>query len=139
MGIKLSIFLAGLLVLALTACSSGQSEIVAPADQLGIQSGSVTIGPLCPVEPCNSEIGDTYSSRQILLQGDNFGNIFISLDQDGNFREEVPAGRYQVTLDPCEHLGCSDTLPVQVEILPGETYTLDINIDTGIRSPARPP
>ncbi len=138
MGIKLFIFLAGLLALALTACTSGQSEIGAPADQLGMLSGSVTIGPLCPVEPCNSEIGDTYSSRQILLQGVDSGNIFVSLDPDGNFWEEVPAGIYQVTLDPCEHLGCSGTLPVQIEIIPGETYTLNINIDTGIRSPVRP-
>lgn len=42
-------------------------------------------------------------------------------------------------LTDCEFLGCAIFLPVDIEIVKGETYELDINIDTGIKSVVRPP
>ena len=42
-------------------------------------------------------------------------------------------------LTDCEFLGCAISLPVGIEIVKGETYELDINIDTGIKSVVRPP
>ncbi len=129
------ILLGSLLLLALAACTSGESDIVVPSGELGTLSGSVTIGPLCPVQPCSVEIGDTYSSRQVFLKGEGSNDIVVFLNQDGTFQAEVPAGNYVVNLSTCEHLGCSSSLPVEIVIKKGETYELNINIDTGIRSP----
>jgi hypothetical protein len=137
--IRSFISLAGLLLLALAACTSSESDIVIPSDGLGTLSGSVTIGPLCPVQPCSVEIGDTYSSRQVLLQSNGSDDIVVFLNQDGTFQAEVPAGDYVVNLSTCEHLGCSSSLPVEIAITKGETYELNIDIDTGIRSPVGPP
>jgi hypothetical protein len=133
--IRSLIFLIGLLLAAAVACTSGESDTAVPSDGLGTLSGSVTIGPLCPVQPCSVEIGDTYSSRQVLLQSEGSGDIVVFLDQDGAFRADVPIGEYVVNLSTCEHLGCSSSLPVEITIKKGKTYELNINIDTGIRSP----
>jgi hypothetical protein len=105
-------------------------------------AGSVTIGPLCPVEPCSAQIGDTYSSRQLQLQGErdaeSSDDLVVFLNPDGTFETLLPIGHYVVDLSDCEFLGCAVFLPVEIEIVPGETYELDINIDTGIRSVVRP-
>lgn len=42
-------------------------------------------------------------------------------------------------LSNCEFLGCSNSLPVNVEIVKGETFDLNIDIDTSIRAAVRPP
>ena len=38
-------------------------------------------------------------------------------------------------MSPCEYLGCQTAFPVSADIVDGETATLNIDIDTGIRSP----
>lgn len=139
MRIRALLFLAGLMLVAVAACTSGESVVVVPSDGLGTLSGSVTIGPLCPVQPCSAEIGDTYSSRQVLLQSNGSDDIVVFLNQDGTFLTQVPIGEYVVNLSTCEHLGCSSSLPVEIAIKKGETYELNINIDTGVRSPVGPP
>ena len=65
---------AGLVLALAAACTSGDANTIvpvaavvptqtsAPPDSEGVLFGSVTVGPLCPVEPCPREIGDTYSS-----------------------------------------------------------------------------
>ena len=105
----------------------------------GVLSGSVKIGPLCPVEPCSQGIGDTYESRRLELQPEAADGISISLRRDGTFDAIVPVGKYVVTVSDCEFLGCTFSLPVTVEIKGGETFHLDIDIDTGIRSVVQSP
>ena len=143
MRIKLFLIFAGLLLALAAACTSEESVTVVPADELGTLAGTVKIGPLCPVEPCSSQITDTYSSRELHLRSEQAGDgadvILVSLNQDGTFRTPLPIGRYEVSLSNCEFLGCSSSLPVSIEIVKGETFDLNIDIDTGIRSAVRPP
>ena len=134
---RLLIFLAGLILLAVAACSSEEPVVQSPGGPLGTLAGSVTIGPLCPVEPCANENGDTYSSRQLQLQSESSSGILVPLRSDGTFRASVPVGEYVVTVSNCDFLGCSTSLPVTVVITDGETSDLRIDIDTGIRSVAR--
>ena len=84
-------------------------------------------------------MGDTYSSRQLQLRSELTSDIVVSLNPDGSFETGLPVGRYEVDLTDCEFLGCTIFLPVDIEIVKGETYELDINIDTGIQSVVRPP
>ena len=141
---------AGLVLALAAACTSGDANTIvpvatvvptqtsAPPDSEGVLFGSVTIGPLCPVEPCPREIGDTYSSRELQLQSESASGILVPLQPDGTFRATVPTGEYVVTISNCEFLGCFGAPPVTVVIRKGETTNLSIDIDTGIRSVARP-
>jgi len=103
----------------------------------GTISGRVTIGPLCPVEPCPDPVPDVYSSRKLilqpLLQPERTTPIYIQLNSDGSFEATVNAGIYAVNLTDCTFLGCNYVLPRIVTVRPNETTTVNIDIDTGIR------
>jgi len=137
--IRWLLILAGLALLTSAACSSGESNTPVLADAEGTLAGSVSIGPLCPVEPCSQDIGDTYTSRQLQLQGESTEAVLVQLSANGTFQALVPVGRYSVGITNCEFLGCSGSLPVTVDIREGETFNLNIVIDTGIRSAVQPP
>ena len=61
------------------------SPLPLPDKSEGIITGSVTIGPLCPVEPCAEPIGDVYASRELLLRQEGREPIRIPLGPDGSF------------------------------------------------------
>ncbi|HEX9913833.1 MAG TPA: hypothetical protein VGB32_02855 [Candidatus Bathyarchaeia archaeon] len=109
--------------------------VLSQLTKTGVIEGKVTIGPFSPVEPSSGPTvpPGTYSSRSILLKPWLGKTIYIPLDEDGFFHAEVYAGSYQVTLSNCTFLGCSSALPRTVEVKPGETTVLHVDIDTGIR------
>jgi hypothetical protein len=45
----------------------------------------------------------------------------------------VRPGTYSLTMSNCTFLGCSRVLPMTITVKQGETTTLQIKIDTGIR------
>ena len=99
----------------------------------GTISGKVTIGPLCPVEPCRNPDPDIYSSRLLILQP-TFGNpIYVQINADGSFRAAVKAGTYAVDLTDCTFLECKRSLPLTATVSPHVMTTIDLYIDTGIR------
>ena len=123
-----------LMLLVTVACTAGGATPLShrPA---GVLTGSVTIGPLCSVQPCTQPLGDVYSSRELLLRRQGRETIRMLLEADGSFSAVVPAGRYTVEVTECDFLGCPGVLPVTVTVASGETTTLHIDIDTGIRGP----
>ena len=131
--------LVGLLLVA-AACTGEtrppRSETI--GDVRGVLTGSVTIGPLCPVEPC-ADGGDVYAGRELVLQQPGGVLLLVPLRSDGTFETVISTGSYTVDLGSCDYLGCTDAFPVSVEIREGETATLHIEIDTGIRSPDSAP
>jgi len=56
---------------------------------------------------------------------------WIHPDSEGAYKIELPAGRYVVDLEKQHMFGKS--LPAYIDIRSGETTTLNITIDTGIR------
>jgi len=127
---RLALTLAILLLLLLPACAGDSGE--------GVLSGQVTIGPLSPVvrpgdtpQPIPPEV---FAARKVMVY-DARGNKLIhevSLQTDGSYRTALKAGTYTVDINygGIDH---SPDVPRQVEIVAGETFTLDIDIDTGIR------
>lgn len=104
----------------------------------GTIMGKVTIGPLCPVEPCSVPTPDIYLNRQIILTprgGDRSENLpfSIKLNSDGTFQDEIPEGNYELTLTDCQFLGCEHSLPKLITIKANQTLTINVDIDTGIR------
>ncbi len=99
----------------------------------GILAGKVTIGPLCPVEPCPGTVPNPYTARQIIASKKT-GEVFhIPLNADGSFVGELPDGTYSIDLTSCSYLGCKRSLPREIIIEENKTLQVSIDIDTGIR------
>lgn len=101
-------------------------------------AGHVTIGPLTPVQregqPPPTPSPEVYAERKVVVyEEDGVTEISrLPIDSHGNFHAELPAGTYVVDIN---HVGIDTAagLPKEIEIKPGETTIVDIDIDTGIR------
>ena len=103
----------------------------------GTLEGRVTIGPISPVEqpgekpPAPPEV---YEARKIMVYDSNGSRLIkeVNLGQDGYYSTTLKPGTYTVDIN---HIGIdsSSDVPIKIEISPGETVSLDIDIDTGIR------
>lgn len=104
---------------------------------VGILSGKVTIGPICPVErvgvPCPVP-SEAYLSREFIAVGTD-GKTVASFhaDPDGSYNVSLAPGIYVVKSAKTGIGYFSKDLPATVTIVSGQTVTLNINIDTGIR------
>ena len=120
-----------ILAAALAACSPASQE-------MGTLEGQVTIGPLSPVVQAGASeptpAPEVYAARQIVILSEDGEKELarVQIEADGSYRIELAPGAYQVDIT---HTGIdfSKDLPAQVEIRPGETTRLDVDIDTGIR------
>lgn len=106
---------------------------ITTGEQTSTVSGKVSIGPLCPVEPCPDPAPDVYSSRYIVLQPEAGERTRVKLSLDGGFEVQVKPGTYKVDLTDCTFMGCSRALPKTVTVKANETTYVQIDIDTGIR------
>jgi hypothetical protein len=127
--VTLAIFSA--MLLAFAACGSGDDSTPTPEGE-GTVSGTLVIGPLCPVEPCTNPI-NPYTGLQIVVRTDTETIATIDVGEDGSFSGVVPAGEYVLDVTPCLHLGCGAVLPGSVTVRDGQDSRVPLNIDTGIR------
>ncbi|MDD5095182.1 MAG: hypothetical protein PHV74_12525, partial [Dehalococcoidia bacterium] len=111
---------------------------VKKAQPKGLLQGHVTIAPIHPVQQPGDDPNDVppevYDARKVMVY-DQFGQKLISLidiGHDGNYRQELSPGVYVIDIN---HAGIdrSSDVPRTIQILPGETVQLNIDIDTGIR------
>jgi hypothetical protein len=108
-----------------------------PSGGTGILEGNVTIGPLCPVEPCiisPERLAQAYEARKIIVTPlDRPGvSITVPIGPTGYYEVVLPEGTYRVDIN---HSGIdrSPQVPATVTVHTGERVQLDISIDTGIR------
>ncbi len=127
--------LTGVMLIILSACSSNSTPEPTPTPEgTGVLSGTVSIGPLCPVEPCSDPLNPYTDIVIVMTRTDESQSGEVPVNEDGTFvARDVPTGEYFIDVKPCEWLGCSTELPWQVRITPNQTTPLAINIDTGIR------
>ncbi|MCX6648920.1 MAG: hypothetical protein NTV61_05970 [Candidatus Bathyarchaeota archaeon] len=123
-----------ILALALTAITVF-TLVYAPSLGTGTVEGRVSIKPWTPVEPVGGSHPppEVYTSRRIILEGTLLPRVEMPMNGTGYFTTEVRAGTYSLTMSNCTFLGCSRVLPMTVTVKPGQTTTLQIDIDTGIR------
>jgi hypothetical protein len=104
----------------------------------GTLAGLVSIGPICPVEqegvPCPVP-PEVYAGVHVVVREEVDGDLVarVGLDGEGRYRVDLPAGRYQVTLDHELGIDRGSSPTHTVEIRRGQTTELDFEIDTGIR------
>ena len=102
----------------------------------GTLTGKVSIGPLCPVEPCtvpHDRLVAVYAARPITISTPS-GTVVttVTADPESGFTVALKPGTYVVAI-PKQGIGGSPDLPATVTIRSGEMVRLDISIDTGIR------
>ena len=104
----------------------------------GTLQGHVNIGPLQPVvrvdEPTPVVPPEAYAARQIVIYAaDGQTEIArVQIGPDGNYEVALPPGTYVVDINR-GGIDSSKSLPAKVQIEAGQTKTLDVEIDTGIR------
>jgi hypothetical protein len=126
---KLVIMAATLVLVVLAGCGGAKGT--------GTLEGTVTIGPLTPVQsenvtpttPCS-----VYEARKIVVFSANGQQKLhdVDIDCEGHYRIQLAAGTYTVDIN---HSGIDRAagFPKQVTITADQTTTLDVDIDTGIR------
>lgn len=125
------ILLAALGVLTTRSC---RPETLS-APEKGTLTGVVTIGPLCPVEPCsltNTERDAIYRAYSLSLRRTDTQTIegtIQNLDHTGAYSLTLPPGTYLIECGQC--LRKNVTTPVTV--IGNQSIRKDIDIDTGIR------
>ena len=109
--------------------------------------GKVTIGPLCPVEPCNllpEQIAKIYTSRKVIIYEKDTKKIVAeaNLDKNGEYSFNLKSGSYIIDISDGDgnilplDLGrpfWGNANPQEVEVKSGEKVVVNFNIDTGIR------
>ncbi|MFH0817850.1 MAG: hypothetical protein V1909_04415, partial [Candidatus Micrarchaeota archaeon] len=127
------IFLLLFVVLLFSGCSQKQK----PPVDLGVIVGKVTIGPLCPVEPCTLTAGQLakyFDARKVVVWDANKTKIIAvaNLKSDGSYKVELSPGTYVVDINGIG-IDSSADVPKEVFVGPGTTAELNIDIDSGIR------
>ncbi len=126
-------------LLVILACGGKNSSPTDPSTQgpRGTLSGSVTIGPNCPVEstagPCPPPPG-AYALRKVLIETADASKVLftVDIDEHGFYRIDLVPGVYTVDLQKTG-AGRSADVPAEVTITQGVATVLNINIDTGLR------
>ncbi|HUT39623.1 MAG TPA: hypothetical protein VMW77_10015 [Methanoregula sp.] len=112
------------------------SQPAETGDGNGTLTGKVSIGPLCPVEPCtvpHDRLVAAYAARPITISTPT-GTVIttVTADPETGYMVSLKPGTYVVDIQH-QGIGGSPELPKTVTIRNGETVLLDISIDTGIR------
>ncbi len=131
-------------ILLLAAACDKQQVSVPPVpnpqpQNLGTLSGTVSIGPICPVEtnppqPQCQPTAEMYAAREFLVLSPDQKTTITSFhaNADGKYSLALPPGIY-VVVSAKTGFGNMSNLPMTATIIAGQTTTLNISVDTGIR------
>ena len=125
------IFALCIMLIILAACQPQPKE-------KGTLQGTVSIGPICPVErdppdPRCKPSPETYAAWPISVYTQTNKKIATVVpDADGQFTLELPEGTYILDLEKKQPIG-GNNLPATITITAGETTSFAVDIDTGIR------
>ncbi len=126
----------GLSMIVLMACAS---DVVAP--ETGSIDLKVTIGPLCPVEPCNkttAQLTAVYESYSFVISNPKDKSVVLEQKltyngTNGAFKgTNLAVGDYELNIKP-ENVFTKRGFPKTIKIEKNKTTSLEIDIDTGLR------
>ena len=136
-GWKKALLFVGAVIFALVVLVMMLVPGLYPTGGTGILEGNVTIGPLCPVEPCHVSpdvLAQAFEARKIIVTplDPPGGSITVPIGPTGHYEATLPAGTYRVDIN---HAGIdrSSQVPATVTVHAGARVQMDISIDTGIR------
>ncbi len=127
-----------------TIGAGGASSTTAGAPLTGSLDAHFFIGPIQPVCSANSTVGPApspYSSIGAVVstspsgQASTFPIVWTSngCEVSGSFQASLDPGSYSLSLSSCTFSGCASALPRSSLVVSGESTSVDVSIDTGIR------
>ncbi len=122
------------MALALVALLIGACRSSAQLTGTSAVTGSVLLGPHCPVERVGSPCPDTPVPNARVVARDPSGDTVASTtcDAHGRFTLSLDPGTYELTATA--HVGITGvSKPVAVTVTAGATSYANVEIDTGIR------
>jgi hypothetical protein len=135
----------GSVVLAhFTIGAGGASSTTAGSPLSGSLDARFSIGPIEPVCSANSTVGPApspYSSIEAVVspspsgQASTFPIIWTSngCEVSGSLQASLDPGSYSLSLSSCTFSGCASALPRSFLVVSGQSTSVDVSIDTGIR------
>ena len=94
----------------------------------GTLTGTVIIAPCQPVERAGQPPCPPRPGIRVHIDGPNAGSL-TGTDATGTYRVSLPPGTYQVWAEG----GIVRPQPVSVRVVAGQTTTLNLVVDSGIR------
>jgi hypothetical protein len=108
----------------------------------GTLVSQISIGPMQPVCYVGNSVRPpppSYSMPQVIVSSSgrswplNATWAYDGCNVSGSVEASLSPGSYELNLSPCPYMGCARVLPMSFTIIPGQTLSLDVTIDTGIR------
>jgi hypothetical protein len=126
-----------LLLMVLLAAGLSLSGCATATVSAGTLQGHVDIGPLTPVERPGQTVTvppSVYATVQIMVYSEDGSQFLqrVALSDSGDYQVSLAPGTYRVDFNR-DGMRRSADVPKQVTIETGQTVTLNISIDTGIR------
>jgi hypothetical protein len=96
----------------------------------------VSIGPICPVEPCtktDAEKEQIYAAYSLIITSKT--NRLLTYEKKASINsilQTMPVGEYEIDISP-KNIFNRNTFPITVKVEKGKITSLKIDIDTGIR------
>jgi hypothetical protein len=131
-----------ILMIFITTASGIMLSCTGDLPQTGTLEGTVTIGPIWPVERPGENLlvpAEVFEARRIMIYDGSGKSLVEQVDilqidqsQVGHYSVQLRAGSYVIDIN---NIGMdrSAEVPQEVKIKTGQTIKLDIDIDTGIR------
>ena len=125
-----------MILVTLFACSS---QTITP--DMGSLDLKVTIGPLCPLEPCNKTTDDirkVYEAYAFTIKDTKTGKVVLEKKLTYNGTNgvlkstDILVGEYELDVTPSS-IFTKKKIPQTFIIEKGKTTQLEVLIDTGIR------
>lgn len=125
-----------MILVTLFACSS---QAITP--EVGSLDLKVTIGPLCPIEPCNrttDDIRKVYEAYAFTIKDTKTGKVVLEKKLTYNGTNgvlkstDILVGEYELDVTPSS-VFTKKNFPQTFIIEKGKTTQLEVLIDTGIR------
>jgi Carboxypeptidase regulatory-like domain len=120
------------------ACAGGPDSITGVSQSQagrGTLGGSVTRGPLSPVEGIpGGRKSEVVAGFRIVISGLDGRQVeSVVTNNQGQYRANLLAGTYRVSAGALPRGSTTRELPATVTVKDGQETRLDIRIDTGIR------
>jgi hypothetical protein len=122
----------------------GTSSTSTGTSLMGTLEASFSVGPTEPVCSANATVGpapSSYSSIEAVVSPSPSGqavNLPIAWTSSGcavsgTVQASLAPGLYSLSLSSCTFMGCASALPKSFVIVAGQSTSVDVSIDTGIR------
>jgi hypothetical protein len=134
----------GSVVLTQLTVKSTSTGTSSTTNALGTLGASFSIGPTQPVCMANSTTGPApaqYSSIKAEVAPNGGGDVSAfsiswlsnGCSVSGTLQTSLAPGAYSLSLSSCTFMGCASALPRSFVVVAGQSTSVDVSIDTGIR------